>query len=77
MQKRVDDLGRIGIPKFIREDMKLSENPCLSMEYDPDQKQITLKKAVQVCAVCGTKDGLLTANDKVYLCKKCLSRFEK
>ena len=76
MKKKVDNLGRIGIPKFIRDDMKLGEDPCLSIEYDADQKKITLKKAAHVCAVCGSVDDLLTANGTVYLCKKCLKRFD-
>lgn len=76
MKKKVDNLGRIGIPKFIRDDMELNKDPILSIEYDPDQKQITLKKTVRVCAVCGSSDDLLTANDQIFLCKKCLKCFD-
>ncbi|MBE6711882.1 MAG: hypothetical protein E7580_00010 [Ruminococcaceae bacterium] len=76
MKKEIDNLGRIVIPKFIREDMQLSKDPFLSIEYDSDQKQIVLKKAVHTCAVCGTRDGLLQC-ENLYLCKKCLQSFDK
>ena len=44
MKKKFDNLGRICIPKHIREDLALDENSYLSIEYDKNQKQITLKK---------------------------------
>jgi len=74
MKKKFDNLGRICIPKHIREDLALDENSYLSIEYDKNQKQITLKKTEQTCAVCSSADDLLQI-ERLCLCKKCLRKF--
>lgn len=40
MQKKVDPLGRIGIPKYIRKDMGLEENGTVFIDYNFEEKEI-------------------------------------
>ena len=53
MQKKIDPLGRIGIPKYIRKDMGLEENGTVFIDYNFEEKEIRIKKAETVCAICG------------------------
>ena len=77
LKKKIDNLGRVGIPKFIREDMELNKDPCLSIEYDPDEKKITMKKAIQTCSVCGTDEDLLNVGGQFFLCRTCLRKLHQ
>ena len=76
MKKKIDSLGRIGIPKSIRDDLAPEGELYLSLEYDPDKKEILLKKEEDTCAFCGSCSNLLKLKEK-FLCKDCLLQFNK
>lgn len=76
MKKKIDHLGRVGIPKPIREDMALNEESYLSITYDSDEKKITLEKEGDSCIACGSVKDLLKVH-KVFLCRNCLNQLNK
>lgn len=73
MKKKVDHLGRIGIPKPIREEMALNDDTLLSIDYDSAKKIIILKKEADSCIACGSTKELLKIRS-VFLCKNCLNQ---
>lgn len=45
--RRIDDLGRIIIPRELRKKMKLEEGDPLEIYYDDDKKIIGFKKYIE------------------------------
>ncbi len=76
MKKKVDSLGRIGIPKSIRDDLTSDRELYLSLEYNSHKKEIILKKTENACAFCGSCHDLLKLHQN-FLCKNCLIEFNK
>lgn len=76
MKKKVDALGRVGIPKTVRQAMGLRENDSVWLEYDREKQVLLMKKAEKSCAVCGSREELLTLHGEIYLCKNCFCRFK-
>ena len=72
--RKVDDLGRIVIPKEIRKNLKISEND--SLEIFSDSSFITMKKPSTSCVICGSNKSLITFKDKP-ICKKCINEISK
>lgn len=73
MEKKIDNLGRIVIPKrmLTRLGWKLEER----VELIPDEQTntITMRKAEQSCFLCGNKTELIKIQKKnLCLCKECL-----
>ena len=69
--RKVDDLGRIVIPKEIRQNLKIGDNS--SLEIFSDSSSITIKKINHSCAMCGSKNRLLEFNDK-FICCNCVDK---
>jgi len=76
MKKKIDSLGRIGIPKVIREQMELKADDPILIDFDPHNKTITIKKAENRCFVCGASKELFLLPDCHYLCRACLRQTE-
>ncbi|MBR5295906.1 MAG: AbrB/MazE/SpoVT family DNA-binding domain-containing protein [Clostridia bacterium] len=76
MKKRIDHLGRIGIPKHIREDMQLDENSNIIIDYNSEEKQIQIKKAKNTCSLCGDQTDLEKIDEKNFLCNTCLKNIK-
>ena len=76
MEKRIDNLGRIGIPKHIREDMNLEENSAILIDYSPEEKEIRIKKAKNICSLCGNQTDLEKIDHKIFLCRACLEQIK-
>ena len=68
--RRIDELGRIVIPKEIRK--KLEINIKDPMEIYVDGHSITLKKVEDNCIFCGKSKDLIPFKDKM-ICKDCLN----
>ena len=77
MKKRFSTLGRIGIPKEIRDDMGLSDGDFLFIEYNAKEKKIILTKDSAHCTVCQGTEHLLQLKDNLFLCSQCLNRFNQ
>ena len=74
MIRRIDELGRIVIPKEIRK--KLEINIKDPMEIYVDGRAITLKKVEDNCVFCGGNKNLINFKEKL-ICEKCLDSLRK
>ncbi len=73
--KQIDPLGRIVIPKNIRDQLHLSPNSSVLMKLDPENQEIILQKEKSVCCICG-KDGDLIQKSDLLLCPACLKKIK-
>ena len=67
--RRVDDLGRIVIPKEIRRELGIKEGDAL--ELYKDGKSVVFKKYFPLCFFCDEVDGEYMIGNKP-ICAKCL-----
>ena len=68
--RRIDDLGRIVIPKELRRALNIEEgNP---MEIYTEGDQVILKKYEPACTFCGNSNENLNYKGK-NICKDCLN----
>ncbi len=72
--RRVDDLGRVVLPKEIRRILGINEDT--SMEIYVDEDKIILKKYNPGCHCCGKIDDLVEVKG-LALCKDCVMLFDK
>jgi transcriptional pleiotropic regulator of transition state genes len=68
--RRVDDLGRIVIPRELRKIMGIAEGDPLEIFTEGDQ--IILKKYEPACTFCGEANNTVDYKGKV-ICSKCMS----
>ena len=70
--RKVDELGRIVIPKEIREQFGISERNALEIFIDETEPALLLKKYSPGCLFCGDMDASKNFKGKL-ICKKCLA----
>ena len=70
MVRHVDELGRVVIPKEIRNKLEINEKDPL--EIYVDGASIVLKKVESNCIFCGNEKNLINYKDKL-ICSKCLN----
>lgn len=75
MQKRLDGLGRILLPKQLRDQASLKENDCLDVTYDNINKNFVIKKVETSCSSCGETKNLKEFNN-IILCSKCIEKIK-
>lgn len=68
--RRIDNLGRIVLPKELRDTNGLSEGTALEILLD-DDGNVVLRKYEPGCSACGQIDDLVLFKD-IRLCRKCL-----
>ena len=68
--RRIDELGRIVIPKELRN--KLGINIKDPMEIYVDGHSITLRKVEDKCIFCGSTKNLTNFKEKL-ICENCLN----
>lgn len=74
MTRPVDSLGRIVIPKELRNSIGLNEGD--RMEFFVEDDRIIIQKYVSGCHCCGSEE--ITAEILgIKLCNKCLDDFNK
>ena len=67
--RRVDELGRIVIPKEIRDSQEINiKDP---MEIYTDGNSVILKKLEDNCIFCGRTKDITKYKDKI-ICSKCI-----
>lgn len=66
--RRVDDLGRIVIPKELRNTFDINVRDALEIYTDSDK--IVLKKYSPACIFCGSADGIVVFKGK-NICAEC------
>lgn len=72
--RKVDELGRVTIPKEIRDTNEIEEGTPI--EIFVDGNKIILEKFEKSCIFCRTKDGLLEFKEQS-ICKKCTKNIIK
>ena len=69
--RKLDELGRVVIPKEIRNKLNIEEKD--SIEIYLDGESIVLKKYESGCIFCGNTKDLVLYDGKL-ICKKCLNK---
>ncbi|WP_459482076.1 AbrB/MazE/SpoVT family DNA-binding domain-containing protein [Clostridium saccharoperbutylacetonicum] len=72
--RKVDELGRIVIPKELRKTMDINE--CDPMEIYTDEDQIILKKYEPTCIFCNEGKDVINYKGK-NICTRCLDEMKK
>lgn len=72
--RRTDELGRIVIPKELRDTMDINTKD--SMEIYTNGDQIILKKYQPSCIFCGNAEGLTVHRGK-NICPACLAELTR
>ena len=67
--RRVDELGRVVLPKELRRTMEIKEKD--PMEIFTDGDSIVLRPYRVRCKHCGSEDELLDAGRNIVICKSC------
>lgn len=67
--RRIDDLGRIVIPKELRESMDIKAQD--SVEIYTENQDIIIKKHKISCIFCGSSKNIVEFKNE-YICKDCL-----
>lgn len=68
--RRIDDLGRIGIPKEIRKSLRIEEKT--SVEIFTDGDFIFLQRYTPGCVLCGEMESTRKVKEKL-LCQGCIA----
>ncbi|HEY4429527.1 MAG TPA: AbrB/MazE/SpoVT family DNA-binding domain-containing protein [Paenibacillus sp.] len=72
--RRVDDLGRVVIPKELRRTLGIAEGDAMEIFMDGDK--IVLKKYSPGCTLCGSLEGIEYISSKP-ICHPCISKITK
>lgn len=69
LERRIDDLGRIVIPKEMRKKLNFEKNEKVSITLFKDH--IEIKKSTNQCLFCNMQEDLKEYNNYCF-CQKCL-----
>jgi transcriptional pleiotropic regulator of transition state genes len=70
--RKVDELGRIVIPKETREQLYIAVKDPLEIFLDEEQSALILKKYTPGCIFCGEMNDVKGFRDKL-ICGSCLT----
>jgi len=73
--KRVDELGRIVIPKDIRKILGLEKNTPIEIYRDGDAVIVKRYEKNQTCIICGSSDETVMFKEKC-LCRNCVDEIK-
>ncbi len=71
--RKLDELGRVVIPREIRENLKLEEKEPLAIYIEGSS--IILRKYEQSCIFCGCSKNLIEFKNQ-YICSKCMKKVQ-
>lgn len=72
--RKIDDLGRIVLPKELRKTMNIDRKD--PMEIYVDEDSVILKKYQPACIFCGNADDTFEYKSKT-ICKDCLEKMDE
>ena len=72
--RKVDELGRIVVPKELRRTLRITEGDPL--EIYTDGESVILKKYERGCTLCGQIEDLEEVNN-ISLCPNCINKIAK
>lgn len=67
---RIDDLGRVQIPKTLRRTLEFESGSFLEAEVHEGKQELVLHKIRDHCAFCGATGNLLSFKNH-YICPSC------
>jgi len=70
---KIDNLGRVVIPKTIRDALGIKHNDEISMTVD--NAKLIITKGYKTFSICDTKDVTTQVSDKL-LCDSCISEIK-
>ena len=70
----VDSLGRVVLPKELRDTMHIAQKDPLEIYVEGDS--IILRKYAPACLFCGSASDVLSFNDRK-ICKACLAELNR
>ena len=70
MERRVDELGRIVIPKHIRRSLGLETRT--KVQFDVEGDRLIITKAYSTCVLCGSENDLTEVQGK-HICANCIN----
>lgn len=70
VERKLDELGRVVIPKEIRRNLTIPEGTPLMIYVEGNK--IILEKSQGTCAICGSTDSVVDVNGKS-VCRKCIN----
>lgn len=82
MERKVDELGRVVLPKEMRKQLNIQEGDTYDIEIiedgDTNQKNILLSLKNNRCIFCGSDNELKKFGDKKssYVCKGCINKLK-
>ena len=71
--RRIDDLGRIVIPKELRRTMSIKEGDPMEIFVDDGDSIVIKKYGSEECCNCHTSINLIKV-DNTYICRTCAIR---
>lgn len=74
MSRPIDELGRIVIPKEIRDSLNIKSGVRLDISVANDK--IVLSRNEAFCACCGQTHDYMLYHAGVAICEDCFSKFE-
>ena len=75
IRRRIDGLGRIVLPKELRDIQNLVEGTHIDIFLEADGS-IILRKSVSCCVICGSEDIAWTHDEKS-LCEGCIKLIQR
>jgi transcriptional pleiotropic regulator of transition state genes len=70
---KIDNLGRVVIPKSIRKALNIEHNDEISMHVDGES--LIINKGHRTCALCGSKEIKHQIGTK-FLCDQCIQNIK-
>ena len=71
-EKKIDDTGRITIPKYMRKMIGINGEEKLDVTLIDEVGQIVLRRKASKCAVCGSPKNL-TEISGAHICRNCIA----
>lgn len=70
IKRKIDELGRVTIPKIIREELGLDAGTPL--EIREENGKIIIGRPNTICCFCGVQE--IDVKSKIPLCKDCIEK---
>ena len=71
---KIDKLGRVLIPKNLRQKLDLAVDDPIEVFTDGDA--LVLKKYRKKCAFCGSEEDVISFKEK-YICRSCIAELSR
>ena len=69
--RRIDQLGRVSVPKDIREALDLHPDDALRITLSG--RTVVMEKARDACVFCGSEENLIPFGDR-FVCENCKNK---